>query len=262
VASLTGQRLHTDRKRQRSQWLAPLGSLALTVAIAAPATGQSMGALGVARASEVLIKKYDPKVKDVEVVVPAPPGTPTACEKDKKSKNGDWEAYYCRLDRKILVSQKNLDLIEKRFGYAAIATLMAHELAHGRQHALTGFSGDVVGSVVFDELQADCIAGVYMRRATPIELSQEQVMDAKKFLEAIGDYSFQERSWHGTPSMRSGAFDHGYKNGSLDACLASGQLNWKRILEDPSGSLDTVIEKGPKAVESLIDKGLKLLEGL
>ena len=240
-------------------------SLALLIGLGAfcqQANAQSTTAVGVARASEGLIKIYDPKVRDVTLVVPAPAGTPTACEEDNKSTNGDWEAFYCRLDRKILISQKNLNLIEKRYGLAAIATLVAHEFAHGRQHAIAGFMGDTVWSVVFDELQADCIAGVYMRRATPISLSPQQIEQSRDFLESIGDYSVQERSWHGTPGMRGSVFQFGYYKGDLNACWATSQRNWRKTLEDVTDQVDRAIENAPATIDNLIDRGKKLLEGL
>ena len=240
-------------------------SLALLIGLGAfcqQANAQSTTAVGVARASEGLIKIYDPKVRDVTLVVPAPAGTPTACEEDNKSTNGDWEAFYCRLDRKILISQKNLNLIEKRYGLAAIATLVAHEFAHGRQHAIAGFMGDTVWSVVFDELQADCIAGVYMRRATPITLSDQQIKKSRDFLESIGDYSVQERSWHGTPGMRGSVFQFGYYKGDLNACWATSQRNWRKTLEDVTDQVDRAIENAPATIDNLIDRGLNLLEGL
>lgn len=227
-----------------------------------PAVAQTTSAVGVAKASEYLIKNYDPLVRSVSVVVPAPPGTQSACAKENKSQNGDWEAYYCRYDRKILISQRNLDLIERQFGYEAIATLVAHEMAHARQHAVTGFLSDVAWTAVFDELQADCIAGVYMRRATPVELSPSMVERSKQFLQAIGDYSFQERNWHGTPQMRGKAFDHGYTKGNLDACLASGEVNWKRVLNSTPSTVDGVIERAPEILDNLLNKGLKFLNSL
>ena len=240
-------------------------SLALLVGLGAfcqQVNAQSTTAVGVARASEGLIKRYDPKVRDVTLVVPAPAGTPTACKQDNKSTNGDWEAYYCTLDRNILISQKNLNLIEKRYGLAAIATLVAHEFAHGRQHAIAGFMSDAVWSVVFDELQADCIAGVYMRRATPISLSPQQIEKSRDFLESIGDYSVQERSWHGTPGMRGSVFQFGYDKGDLNACWASSQRNWRKTLEDAPDQVDRAIENAPATIDNLIDRGQKFLEGL
>ena len=221
---------------------------------------QSMTAVGVARASEALIKIYDPMVRDVSLVVPAPEGTITACSKDNKSTNDQWEAYYCPIDRTIFISENNLKLIESRYGLAAIATLIAHEFAHGRQHALTGFLTGVVWTSVFDELQADCISGVYMRRATPISLSERQIAKSKAFLEDIGDYSVQERNWHGTPGMRGSVFQFGYNKGDLNACWASREKNWRKILEDIPSRIDKAIENAPAKIDKLIDQGLKFLE--
>ena len=231
---------------------------------------QSFTAVGVARASEGLIKVYDPTVRDVSLIVPAPKGTPTPCRKDNQSNNGDWEAFYCRLDRTILISQQALSQIEKRYGLEAIATLVAHEFAHGRQHAVTGFSSDLVWSTVFDELQADCIAGVYMRRATPIALSEKQITRSKAFLENIGDYSILERDWHGTPEMRGAVFQFGYDKGSLSSCWASGEKNWRNVLvnsavlidktlDKGADTLDKVIEKTPGVLDKLIERGSEFL---
>ncbi len=231
---------------------------------------QSFTAVGVARASEGLIKVFDPTVRDVSLIVPAPKGTPTPCRKDNQSNNGDWEAFYCRLDRTILISQQALSQIEKRYGLEAIATLVAHEFAHGRQHAVTGFSSDVVWSTVFDELQADCIAGVYMRRATPIALSEKQITRSKAFLENIGDYSILERDWHGTPEMRGAVFQFGYDKGSLSSCWASGEKNWRNVLVNSAAVIDKAIDKGaetydkvrektPGVIDKLIERGSEFL---
>ena len=218
---------------------------------------QSYSAVGVARASEGLIKTYDPTVRDVRFLVPAPRGTKTACNDDGGSTNGDWEAYYCR-DKTILVSQRALSQIENRYGLEAIATVVAHEFAHARQHALTGFSSDIIRTQVLDELQADCIAGVYMRRATPIALSEKQIARSKEFLESIGDYSIFERDYHGTPGMRGAVFQFGYNKGSLNACLASNERNWRMILT----GMDNVIDKGADTIDQVQEKTPDLLDNL
>ena len=226
------------------------------------ARAQSFTAVGVARASEGLIKIYDPKVRDVSLVVPAPEGTPTPCREDNQSNNSDWEAFYCRLDRTILISQQALSQIEKRYGLEAVATLVAHEFAHGRQHALTGFSSDLVWTSVFDELQADCIAGVYMRRATPIALSEKQIERSKDFLRNIGNYSILERDWHGTPGMRGAVFQFGYEKGSLNSCLASGERNWRNILVNSTAVIDKAIDKGSDTVEKVRERASPVIDKL
>ena len=235
----------------------PLALSLLSTSLEAGA--QSFTAVGLARASEGLIKIYDPMVRDVSLVVPAPKGTPTPCREDNQSTNGDWEAFYCRLDRTILISQQALRQIEKRYGLEAVATLVAHEFAHGRQHALTGFSSDLVWTSVFDELQADCIAGVYMRRATPIALSQKQIKRSKAFLENIGNYSVLEREWHGTPGMRGAVFQFGYDKGSLSACWATNEKSWRNVLVNSATLMDKVIENTPGVIDKLIERGSDLL---
>ena len=238
----------------------PLALSLLSTSLEAGA--QSFTAVGLARASEGLIKIYDPMVRDVSLVVPAPKGTPTPCREDNQSTNGDWEAFYCRLDRTILISQQALRQIEKRYGLEAVATLVAHEFAHGRQHALTGFSSDLVWTRVFDELQADCIAGVYMRRATPIALTEKQIERSMAFLQNIGDYSVMERTWHGTPGMRGAVFQFGYEKGSLNSCLASGERNWRNILVNSAALIDKAIDKGADTIDTVIEKTPGVLDKL
>ncbi len=222
---------------------------------------QSNKAIGIARATAVLIKRYDPKVRDVTLVVPASAGTPTACSNNKKTKNNQWEAYYCRLDRTIIISQKNLQLVESRYGLEAVVALVAHEFAHGRQHALTGFASDGIWTSVFDELQADCMAGVYMRRATPISFTNKQIAKTKAFLEDLGGYTIHSRDWHGTPGMRGAVFQFGYNKGSLDFCWASGKQNWRKTLEEAPAKVDKIIENAPEVIDNLINRGVKILDG-
>ena len=257
----TGMR---SKSRNKEGWHSRLAGLVVLGVFSSAgwqtAKAQTQTAVGVARASEALIKIYDPLVRNVPLVVPAAAGTPTAC--GTSSNNGDWEAYYCRNDHTILISQKNLDLVERKYGLEAIATLVAHEYAHGHQHALTGFSQDLVWSVVLDELQADCIAGVYMRDATPIQLTARQFEKSRNFLMSIGDYSLQERTWHGTPELRGVAFSHGYKSGSLSSCAASKDVNWRRLINDAPRNIDKIIEAAPEHIDKIFRKGLDFFNKL
>lgn len=195
---------------------------------------QMLKPLAVARASEALIKIYDPKVRSVRLVAPAGPGTTSACGITLKDENG--EAFYCAKDRTIYISKTTLNEIADRFGIAAAAAVVAHEFGHARQHALTGFLSTIVWTNAVDELQADCIAGVYMREATPIKLSDAQNEQVKALMENLGNYEFLMKKWQGTPQMRVMAYSLGYQGGSLSTCAASESFNWNQLIEgNPSG---------------------------
>lgn len=235
-----------DRRPKRNAsvgWLA-LSILGLAAVPQARAELQALTPVAVARGSESLIKIYDPMVRSVKLVAPAGAGTTSACGTTLSNQVG--EAFYCTKDKTIYISEKTLSVISERFGMPATAAIVAHEFAHARQHALTGFLSNLVWSEVFDELQADCVAGVYMRDATPIKLTESMVEQTKTFMSKVGNYEFFNKDWHGTPQMRVIAYSLGYKGGSLSSCAASKNLNWKQLLNgDPSG-LNELIEQGSK----------------
>lgn len=223
-----------------------VSALTLTQGSSAAADLQAMTPIAVARGSEALIKIYDLMVREVKLVAPAAAGTKSACGTTLNNQVG--EAFYCTKDKTIYISGKTLSVVTERFGMPASAAIVAHEFAHARQHALTGFLSNLVWSQVFDELQADCVAGVYMREATPIKLSNSMVEQITAFMSKIGDYDLLSKDWHGTPQMRAMAFSLGYKGGSLSSCAASKNLNWKQLLKgDPSG-LNELIEQGSKLI--------------
>jgi predicted metalloprotease len=107
---------------------------------------------------------------------------------------------YCLKDRTVYTNRITLQALDQRFGSGAVRYLAAHELARGRQHAVTGFSSGLVWSSVVDELQADCIAGAYLRMAYGITSESPQTAGILAFAEKIGDHSILDRDWHGTPA--------------------------------------------------------------
>jgi len=209
----------------------------------------------VAEGAAALIKKYDPMVSRVTTELGVGAGVKTPCG---ETTNGEIEAYYCgnRSVSLIVVSDNALNHIGKNYGKEAVAAVVAHEFGHARQHLVSGFTSDKIWTEVVDELQADCVAGVYMRRATPIPLSEQQVNRVASFMKAIGDYAVSERNWHGTPEMRSASFRFGYKSGSLDTCLASESMNWGKMGE----RIETEIKKAPETIDSMIKWGQDILK--
>lgn len=238
-----------------------LGLLSVSIAVgfaSGPAVSQSnsgtnglqpLTPVAVARGSEVLIKTYDPLVSSVRLIAPAGAGITSACGTTLKDQLG--EAFYCTKDKTIYISNKTLNVVAERFGIAAVAAIVAHEFGHARQHALTGFLSSIVWTNAVDELQADCVAGVYMREATPIKLSDAQINQAKAFMAAVGDYEFFNKDWHGTPQMRVMAYSLGYQGGSLGSCAASKTFNWKEVLNGNPSGLNELLQQGPKLLPGL-----------
>jgi len=209
----------------------------------------------VAEGAAALIKMYDPMVSRVTTELGVGAGVKTPCG---ETTNGEIEAFYCgnKSTSLIVVSDNALNNIGKNHGKEAVAAVIAHEFGHARQHWVSGFTSDKIWTEVVDELQADCVAGVYMRRATPFPLSEQQFDRVASFMKSIGDYAVSERDWHGTPEMRSASFRFGYRSGSLDKCLASESMNWGKLGE----RIETEIKKSPETIDSLIKWGQDILK--
>lgn len=209
----------------------------------------------VAEGAAALIKMYDPVVSRVSTELGVGAGVRTPCG---KTTNGATEAYYCgnKSTSLIVVSDNALNNFGENHGKEAVAAVIAHEFGHARQHLVSGFTSDKIWTSAVDELQADCVAGVYMRRATPFPLSEQQVDRVANFMKSIGDYVLTERDWHGSPEMRSASFRFGYKSGSLDRCLASESMNWGKLGE----RFETEIKNAPETLDSLIKWGQDILK--
>jgi predicted metalloprotease len=138
--------------------------------------------------------------------------------------------------------------------------LVAHEYAHARLHAVQGFTRNIIWSSVVDEVQADCVAGVYMKAASPIELSSQMLQNSADFVESIGDYMVLEKDWHGTPQMRRTAFLHGYKEGRLSLCAASDRPAVNKVIERSSDAIQNQIGNPDSELNRLIKWGNNLLK--
>lgn len=138
---------------------------------------------------------------------------------------------YCLLNRTVYTNQGTLQALNEKYGLGAVRYLAAHELAHGRQHAVTGFSRVLVWSSVVDELQADCIAGAYLRMAYGVTIESAETPGILAFAEAIGDHSYFERDWHGTPGLRRKAVTRGLNQGDPARCFSSRQFNYGELID-------------------------------
>lgn len=119
----------------------------------------------------------------------------------------DHDFYYCTPERRIYVGQSLLDTFMQQGGVLAGSFAMAHEWAHHLQRMSAMPLRRV--SKVDQELQADCIAGVYMRWAgVP---GSTNPLKWNEFWRRIGSPT------HGTSEQRFAAANTGY-SGTLQDC--------------------------------------------
>lgn len=209
----------------------------------------------VARGTEQLVRNYDPKVRDVRSIIPASPGLNTDCG---KVGSGALAAFYCTNSRTIYITQKTLNTIGNNFGPEGIATVVAHEYAHARLHAIQGFTRNIIWTAMVDEIQADCVSGVYLKNATPIPLTKGMVERSANLVENVGDYLVLERDWHGTPQMRRAAFMRGYNSGKLSYCVASDSTP-NKVIKKSSETLNNQINDPQSELNQLMRWGKNLL---
>jgi predicted metalloprotease len=151
--------------------------------------------------------------------------------------------FYCPLDRKVYIDLEFLADMQRRLGAQgdfAAAYVIAHEVGHHVQN-LIGVLGRVdqvrrglpegEGNAlqVRVELQADCLAGVWARRAEEARgiLERGDIEEGLNAAAAVGDDRLQHRSrgyvvpesfTHGTSQQRVRWFRTGLETGNLRAC--------------------------------------------
>jgi predicted metalloprotease len=171
------------------------------------------------------------------MVSPATPGQKTACG-DMPEMN----AIYCGADKTVYFGADLMKMSYEKYGPMAAIVVTAHEYAHARQHAKTGFITPL-GYSVANELQADCLAGVYLKKASPMQFTESQIEQASIFVQALGDYHFFSMDWHGTPEMRSSVFKYGYRIGNMNSCIAGDEANWNLILSNGQDAIREILDK-------------------
>jgi hypothetical protein len=152
--------------------------------------------------------------------------------------------FYCPLDHKVYLDLSFFDEMRARLGGGgdfAQAYVISHEIGHHVQ-TLLGLTRDVdaarqqgvdirgdEGLLVRQELQADCLAGVWANRAQARHqwLDAGDVEQAMSTATAIGDDRLQRQSQgtvvpdaftHGTSKQRVRWFTQGFQSGQMDGC--------------------------------------------
>ena len=165
---------------------------------------------------------------------------PTACGQGDAAMG----PFYCPGDRKVYLDMNFFNVMSQRLGAPgqfAQAYVVAHEVGHHVQNLL-GISGKVDAvrqrgteaqanaMSVRLELQADCFAGVWAKRAQAVStwrLEQGDIETALNAASQIGDDTLQRKSrgtvvpesfTHGTSAQRVGWFKRGFESGSPDQC--------------------------------------------
>ncbi len=150
--------------------------------------------------------------------------------------------FYCPRDRQVYLDLSFLNELRRlgASGDFAFAYVIAHEVGHHIQ-TVTGLSDqvrqlqarsrrvDANRLSVLQELQADCYAGMWARRADDMRniLERGDIEEGLRAAAAIGDDRLQKMSGrrvqreaftHGSSEQRVQWFRTGFERGSIDAC--------------------------------------------
>lgn len=151
--------------------------------------------------------------------------------------------FYCPADEKVYIDLSFYRDLKDRYGAPgdfAQAYVIAHEVGHHVQNQL-GISAQVqdaqqgLGTAganrlsVMQELQADCLAGVWANNADRARgvLEQGDVEEGLNAASSIGDDRLQMQSQghvtpdsftHGTSAQRTSWFNTGLQSGTIDSC--------------------------------------------
>lgn len=129
-------------------------------------------------------------------------------------------SHYCGRNHTVYIAQQDIRLAYQH-GDAALAYIIAHEYAHAMQAA----HGFMPRSIPIAELQADCLAGVYLASIPNLGLDDRDVQEIATFAYRIGDYAQWSRQHHGTPAQRVKAVASGLQASAKGKGLASCRIN-------------------------------------
>jgi predicted metalloprotease len=151
--------------------------------------------------------------------------------------------FYCPRDRRVYIDLDFMADLQRRLranGDFAAAYIIAHEVGHHVQNLIGVLDrveqarrgqGEAVANAlqVRVELQADCLAGVWARRAheTRNILERGDIEEGLNAAAAVGDdriqraghgYVSPETFTHGSSAQRAGWFRRGLDSGRIEAC--------------------------------------------
>lgn len=136
-------------------------------------------------------------------------------------------ALYCGFDDGVYLDARWIVLqVLPEYGIAGVAYLMGHEAAHGVQ-----FQEGTVSFNLRQELQADCLAGAYMRSLVERDvLAADTIPDLERLIRQGGDDAISNLTGsatyldsHGTGQQRWTLFRRGYEVGVGQCGLKLGE---------------------------------------
>ena len=154
--------------------------------------------------------------------------------------------FYCPSDRMIYLDLSFFDTLETRFGAQggpfAEAYVLAHEYGHHVQNLFgvletANYARDSGpdSQAVYTELQADCLASIWMHYATETgyleSLTQAEIRQSLNAAASVGDDVIQQNTqgyvspeaWtHGSSEQRLAALEDGLESGDVDSCNTPG----------------------------------------
>jgi len=103
---------------------------------------------------------------------------------------------YCPADHALFITTDHI-AVAYQHGDAALAYVIAHEYAHAMQMAF----GVMPRRTHLSELQADCLAGAYLRSLPNLAFDRSDIREIASLAYRLGDYTWG-RAHHGTPRQR------------------------------------------------------------